>query len=92
MGANLNRVNGLNDYIKCIQIDQYAITYTHDTMQIGCQRHLISEWADFDSACIARMDGKDALKFWAKYKAWIFAAIDLCPATPTDAKMKTTTV
>jgi hypothetical protein len=52
-------------------------------MQIGCERHLITEWAEFDDKRILEMDGKDALKFWRKYKSWIFQAIELAPAEPT---------
>jgi len=81
--ADLYGASGVNNYVKCIQIDQYPITYTSDALQIGCERHLISEWADFDDHRIAEMDGKDALKFWRKYKAWIFQTIELCPAKPT---------
>jgi len=81
--ANLEGANGINDYIKCIQIETYPITYTSDVLQIGCERHLISEWAEFDSARIVQMDGKPALIFWKKYKDWIFQTIDLSPAKPT---------
>ena len=82
-GADLSGANGVNDYLKCIQIDQYPITYTSDALQIGCERHAISDWADFDDHRIAKMDGKDALKFWRKYKDWIFQTIEMCPAKPT---------
>jgi len=82
-GAYLSGANGVNDYLKCIQIDQYPITYTSDALQIGCERHAISDWADFDDHRIAKMDGKDALKFWRKYKDWIFQTIEMCPAKPT---------
>jgi hypothetical protein len=82
-GANLEGVNGVNEYVKCIQIEAYPITYTADILQIGCERHLIEDWRKFDSRRIAAMDGKGALKFWAKYKNWIFQTIELCPAKPT---------
>jgi uncharacterized protein YjbI with pentapeptide repeats len=82
-GANLEGVNGVNEYIKCVQIEAYPITYTADILQIGCQRHSIEDWRTFDSRRIAAMDGKYALKFWAKYKNWIFQTIELCPAKPT---------
>ena len=87
-GANLDGASGINDWVKCIQIAQYPITYTDTVMQIGCQCHLISEWADFDDKRIAEMDGKTALKFWRKYKEWIFKTIELCPAKPTGAEEK----
>lgn len=83
-GASLNGANGVNDWVKCIQIEQYPICYTDTVIQIGCERHLISEWAEFDDKRIAEMNGKDALKFWRKYKTWIFQTIELCPAKPTQ--------
>ena len=83
-GANLSGASGVNNYVKCIQIEQYPITYTADILQIGCDRHAISDWANFDDHRIAKMDGKSALKFWRKYKAWIFQTIELCPAKPTE--------
>jgi len=82
-GANLYGASGVNNYVKCIHIEQYPITYTADILQIGCERHAISDWANFDDHRIAKMDGKAALKFWRKYKAWIFQTIELCPAKPT---------
>ena len=86
--ANLNGASGVNDYVKCIQIETYPITYTSEVMQIGCERHKITEWRDFDSCRIAYMDGKSALKFWAKYKDWIFQTIELCPAKPTKEQQQ----
>jgi len=83
-GANLSGASGVNNYVKCIQIEQYPITYTADILQIGCERHAISDWANFDDHRIAKMEGKSALKFWRKYKAWIFQTIELCPAKPTE--------
>ena len=87
-GANLNGASGINNYIKCIQVETYPITYTATQMQIGCERHEISDWKEFSDERILRMDGKDALKFWRKYKDWIFATIDLCPATPTKGSVE----
>ena len=84
-GANLNGVNGINDWIKNIQIEQYPISYTSDVIQIGCQRHTHAEWHEFDDAAILNMDGRVALKWWRKYKDWIFQTIELCPAKPTKS-------
>jgi len=52
-------------------------------MQIGCERHLISEWLEFGDARIISMDGKTALKFWRYNKEWIFSTIEKFPAKPT---------
>ncbi len=84
-GASLDGASGLNDFVKCIQIETYSICYTATEMQIGCERHGISEWRTFDDRRILEMDGKSALKFWRKYKDWIFNTIELCPAKPTGA-------
>jgi hypothetical protein len=84
-GANLYGANGVNEYIKCVQIEAYPITYTADILQIGCERHPIEDWRTFGCHRIVAMDGKGALKFWAKYKNWIFKTIELCPAKPTGA-------
>jgi len=37
-------------------------------MQIGCQRHSVTEWAGFDNDSIAEMDTSDALPFWEANK------------------------
>ena len=83
--AKLWNAHGLNDCVKCIQIDTYAIAYTSDVMQIGCECHSISEWAEFNDKRILEMDGKTALRWWRKYKDWIFQTIELRPAKPTGA-------
>ena len=85
-GANLWGVSGLNRYIKCVQIEDWPITYTHDVMQIGCQRHAIDAWRGFSDAEIRAMDGLKALTFWRKWKSWIFQAIEMAPAEPTNPK------
>ena len=82
-GADLNGITGLNDWIKCIQIEEWPITYTDEEMQIGCQRHPIALWETFSDAEIRAMDGRKAVAFWSKWKAWIFQAIEMAPAKPT---------
>jgi len=90
-GADLRRANlwgavGNRQSIKTIQVEQYDIAYTADALQIGCERHPIDDWREFDDTRIARMDGKHALRFWRKWKDWIFQTIELSPAEPTGAK------
>ena len=55
-------------------------------MQIGCQHHAISDWAQFDDEQIAKMYGETVLAFWGEYKALIFQIIETCPAEPTQIK------
>ena len=87
--ANLNGLTGLNDWIKCIQIEDWPITYTSEVMQIGCQRHTLDAWRAFRDAEIRAMGGMRALNFWRKWKDWIFQAIDMAPAKPTNSKSET---
>ena len=83
-GANLNGASGNRLEIKSLFIsDDYPITYTSDVLQIGCELHDIAEWWGFDDKRIVDMDGKQALKFWRKYKGFIKQAIELSPAKPT---------
>lgn len=82
-GASLGGVHGVNKYIKCIQVDTYPITYTSDTMQIGCEHHTIDGWREFDDERIVEMDGKTALKWWRRNRDWIFQTIEHFPAEPT---------
>ena len=82
-GASLNGVSGLNDWIKCIQVEDWPISYTSEVMQIGCQRHTFDAWKNFSDAQIRAMDGRRALTFWAKWKETIFKIIEMAPAAPT---------
>lgn len=84
-GADLYGVSGINDWIKCIQVDEYPVAYTSEVLQIGCERHDLKDWLKFDDARIAEMDGKRALKFWRKWKGWIFQTIEMAPAKPTGS-------
>ncbi|UFS66925.1 pentapeptide repeat-containing protein [Paracoccus denitrificans] len=84
-GANLNGVCGLNDWIKCIQVEDWPISYTSEVMQIGCHRHSFDAWRNFSDAEIRAMGGMRALNFWRKWKAWVFQTIEMAPAKPTGA-------
>ena len=81
--ANLRGATGLNHWIKCIQVEDWPITYTSEVIQIGCQRHAIEEWRAFSDLEISEMDKSKALKFWKKWKATIFQIIEMSPARPT---------
>ena len=84
-GADLDGVCGLNDWIKNIQIEDWPISYTSETMQIGCQRHPLDAWRNFSDAEIHAMDGRKALTFWHKWRETIFKIIEMAPAQPTKA-------
>jgi uncharacterized protein YjbI with pentapeptide repeats len=50
---------------------KWQVTIADAHMQIGCQFASLAEWAAFDDAEIAAMDGKDALRFWRAHKEFI---------------------
>lgn len=90
-GANLSRADlrctGNMTNIKTIQVDMWQIGYTHDTMQIGCQRHLISEWWNFSDDEIASMHSQ-ALAWWRVWKPILQSMIAASPAVPTGYEGK----
>ena len=61
----------------------WAVTITDRHMQIGCERHLIEEWAEFDDRRILQMDGKEALTFWRSHKATL---LGICTDTGRPLK------
>lgn len=80
-GANLLAFGDMA-YVKTIQADTWQIGYTHDIMQIGCQRHLITDWWAFSDDEISRMDSK-ALEWWKVWKPIIKTITTASPAKPT---------
>ena len=86
--ADLNSCTGNRSEIKSIfTFKTYPITYTDKVMQIGCERHELSEWWEFDDARIVKMDGKTALKFWRESKDIIKQIIELFPATESKSEV-----
>jgi len=82
-GANLWGCNGNMTHIRSVFCEQYPVTYTVDVMQIGCQRHPIADWWEFDDKQILEMDGKTALKWWRTWKPILRQIIETAPAEAT---------
>jgi hypothetical protein len=83
-GANLGGASGNRKEIKSLFVaEQYPIVYTAEYLQIGCERHAITSWWEFDDRRILEMDGREALDFWKKWKPVIKQIIELSPAVPT---------
>jgi len=78
-GARLFNCIGNMGQVKSAQFDQWCLTWTHDTLQIGCQNHPIEDWKNFTDEQISKMDS-GALKWWKKYKEIIFALLEASPA------------
>ena len=85
--ADLVSCSGNRNQIRSIFISEYyAITYTSEIMQIGCERHSFDDWWSFDDKRILEMDGKSALKFWRYSKDHIQRTISLFPATAIEVE------
>jgi hypothetical protein len=75
-GTTLESTVGNKKQLHSIFIEKYDVCFGLGIMQIGCQRHLISEWKAFDDCTIEKMDN-GALDWWKKWKGFIFTAIEL---------------
>ena len=82
-GADLYGVNGNLRHIKSLQTETYYITYTAEVIQIGCQRHTIEEWKNFNNDEILKMDGQKALDWWKQWKPILMQIIETAPCEPT---------
>jgi hypothetical protein len=85
--ANMQNAVGNMREIKSMQIDTWAVTYTSDMLQIGCQRHSIELWRKSDPRWIAAMDTK-ASAWWAKFGPIVLGLIDASPATATGKETR----
>ena len=83
-GANLRGCAGNRNELKSIFISgTYSITYSFEYLQIGCERHKITDWWEFDDTRILNMDGKTALKWWREWKDTLKMLIEKSPAVAT---------
>jgi hypothetical protein len=73
--ANLREAVGNAQQIFSMQLSAWRITFTKDTLCIGCQQHPIEKWRNFTSEEIALMS-PDALPLWKTWKDFIFLAIE----------------
>ena len=68
-GNNLWGTVGNGKEIFSLQTDIWFVTWTKDTMQIGCQRHSIKFWWNFSDTRITSMSiNPDALAWWVRWK------------------------
>jgi hypothetical protein len=81
-GADLRALGDMT-YIKSLQIAVWPIGYTHDTMQIGCQRHTLAAWWAFTDEQISSMDSQ-ALAWWQVWEPTLQGIIAASPAKPTE--------
>jgi hypothetical protein len=51
----------------------WLVTISESYLEIGCQRHLHSEWSKFTDDEIANMEER-ASEFWKQNKLWLLSA------------------
>lgn len=71
-GAKFYDTIGNGHEVRTLQTATYMVVVVGDVMQIGCERHLVSEWASFDDNVIYDMDC-NALLWWSQSKALVMA-------------------
>jgi hypothetical protein len=64
-------------FIHSMQLDTWSIAFTKDMLEIGCQRHSIEAWRNFDDSEVNDMHPQ-ALVWWHKWKDHILKTIELC--------------
>jgi uncharacterized protein YjbI with pentapeptide repeats len=87
-GANLSDANllayGDMIHLRTMQFGRWAIGYTHDTLQIGCQRHRIDKWKKWDTEAgrqwVAQMDTN--AREWAEHNLKL--VLQIIDANPAD--------
>ncbi len=84
-GAYLRGTSGNNREIKTNQLGQFIITYTAETIWIGCESHSFDEWMAFDDDCLSKMDD-NALAWRDEWAEIALKIIEKSPATPTGHK------
>ena len=83
IGIRLWDAAGNNRHVRSLQCGTYAVTYTADRLQIGCQNRAIADWWGFDDRRILEMDGWAALEWWRVWKPILQTIIAAAPAEPT---------
>ena len=83
IGIRLWGAAGNNRHVRSLQCGTYAVTYTADRLQIGCQNRAIADWWGFDDRRILEMDGRAALEWWRVWKPILQTIIAAAPAEPT---------
>lgn len=71
-GANLRNADLRNADLIVYQAGQWIAYIQRDVIQIGCQVHSVTEWANFSDEEISEMHS-NAIEYWKKHKKIILA-------------------
>jgi uncharacterized protein YjbI with pentapeptide repeats len=85
-GANLRGVIGNMREIRSMHIDTWPVAWIMSpegvaTVQIGCQRHTLAQWAEFSDKTIGSMDSR-ALDWWRVNRDFVLSTVERYPAVP----------
>jgi hypothetical protein len=92
-GANLRGVIGNMREIRSMHIDTWPVAWIMSpegvaTVQIGCQRHTLAEWAAFSDETIGSMDSR-ALDWWRVNRDFVLSTVERYPAVPHGSTTST---
>jgi hypothetical protein len=84
--ANLRGVTGNMREIRSMHIDTWPVAWIMSpegvaTVQIGCKRHTLAEWAAFSDETIGSMDSP-ALDWWRVNRDFVLSTVERFPAVP----------
>jgi uncharacterized protein YjbI with pentapeptide repeats len=84
--ARLSGVIGNMREIRSMHIDTWPVTWVMSpegvaTVQIGCQRHTLAQWAEFSDKKIISMHSR-ALDWWRANRDFVLSTVERYPAVP----------
>ena len=84
--ARLSGVVGNMREIRSMHIDTWPVAWIMSpegvaTVQIGCQRHTLAEWAEFSDKKIISMHSR-ALDWWRANRDFVLSTVERYPAVP----------
>jgi hypothetical protein len=94
--ARLSGVVGNMREIRSMHIDTWPVAWIMSpegvaTVQIGCQRHTLAEWAAFSDETIGSMDSR-ALYWWMANRDFVLSTVERYPAVPYGSATPTQTI
>lgn len=66
-GAKYEEIEIKNTIITITNLDYFCLIFS-GYIKLGCKIYKVEEWENFTDEEIIKMDGKNAIKFWKKWK------------------------
>ena len=79
-GVGMESTFGVNEYIKCMQIDVYSVCYTKTHLQVQCQNHPIKVWKEMTARDQIQCGYKIGYQWAVENQEWLFKTMERYPA------------